>query len=61
MEPESSHAQEPTICPYPEPDQLFSHLPQGLPIVLFPSVFPNKIYVLFLSNTWYMPKPSHPS
>jgi len=64
MEPEVSlpYSQEPTICHYPEPDQLPSHLLQVPPIVLFPSRFPNKnIYVLYLSNTCYIPKTSPPS
>jgi hypothetical protein len=58
MESEGSlpHTRQPTTCFCPEPDQLSSHLPQGLPIVLFPSVFPNKtIYVHFISKTAICP------
>ena len=67
MAPEGSlsHSQQPTTCPYPEPDQsnlrpprnfskihlnIPSHLRLGLPSGLLPSGFPTKaLYALLLS------------
>jgi hypothetical protein len=63
MEPECSLpcSQEPSTCPYPQPDQsnpsyhskihfnISSHLRLGLPSGLFPSGFPTNILSVFVS------------
>jgi len=74
MEPESSlpASQEPSFCPYTEPDQcslcpfhrswrsiliFYFHLLLGLPDGFFPAIFPIKILYTLLSHTCYISQP----